>query len=499
MKLWQKFAAALTVATLLYGGQFRMYTDARNRFLEHWERLDGVSIVAGIFLLALAFTVARELLARTPLRRPFDHAFLLVLGAGAISCVLTYADYKSTFLYSALLALTLVSFIRQRVQIPRRAAQLALIFSPLAVIVSWQLATFPEWSSPRETPSQKFAARPASPVFIFIFDEWSYARSTQDGEFLPGFKRLRELAEKSFVFHFAQSPGPRTDESVPRIIFQRTDPLTIGRSQTFWEHDQARLPTTETPSLFQLAREHDYNSTLLGFYLPERRILGSQVDYCHAIIEHPKPDGFAGKLRASAVRNVQFWLDPLSRRVQQTLALSIAPHSNEKTSVHWEKMLRDLRQETLETLRASPPNTFAFFHLPLPHGPWIFSENGGYVGPFHGERLSHNMGGYYRHLAFLDQVIGEFLDELRRSGTFDESMIVMTSDHSWRQDYMAGGKLIDSEQLRRVPLFIKLPGQQESVRVDAKFPLVELKPAIEAVMSGHPETAREFLEDRAPR
>ena len=44
MKLWQKFAVALTTATLLYGAQLRMWTDARNRFLEHWNRSDAISL-----------------------------------------------------------------------------------------------------------------------------------------------------------------------------------------------------------------------------------------------------------------------------------------------------------------------------------------------------------------------------------------------------------------------------------------------------------------------
>src|SRR5437868_13518642 len=63
MSLWKKIAIALTVATLLYGSQIAMYTNNWNRFLEHWQFVDGLSMVLGIILLAALFFVAQQLVA----------------------------------------------------------------------------------------------------------------------------------------------------------------------------------------------------------------------------------------------------------------------------------------------------------------------------------------------------------------------------------------------------------------------------------------------------
>ena len=99
MKPWQRFAAALTVATLLYGGQIRQWTDARNRFLEHWARGDAWSIILGIVLVAAALFAIRQLAARWSFaRRLADHAFVAVFGGGLVSTFFSYPDYKTELL-----------------------------------------------------------------------------------------------------------------------------------------------------------------------------------------------------------------------------------------------------------------------------------------------------------------------------------------------------------------------------------------------------------------
>src|SRR5690606_6988824 len=138
-------------------------------------------------------------------------------------------------------------------------------------------------------------------------------------------------------------------------------------------------------------------------------------------------------------------------------------------SRHWHRINRDLQKETLYLIRSSPASTFSLIHYPLPHGPWIFGPDGTYRGPYKGARMSHNAEGYRNHLAYLDLVIGQFLDAMREDGMFDQATIVITSDHSWRLDATSEGKLHDGEEVRHVPLFIKLPGQTTAGRVSQKF------------------------------
>ena len=502
MKPWQRFAAALTVATLLYGGQLRQWTDARNRFLEHWARSDAWSLVAGIVLLAAAFFGLRETFARRNVtRRIADHAFIAALGGGLVSTLISYPDYKSEALFLALAGLITLSWCRPHLVLPHRVAQLALIFSPIALIVAWQFTQYPEWDTPVETPRSTQPARAANPVFVFVCDEWSYARSTEHGELLPLFTHVKEFAGQAFTFDFAQSPGPRTDVSIPRMLWQRDDDLTITAGQTWWPGNGGRIATSNAPNLFANAQARGYATALLGFYLPYRKMLGDHVDYCVSHLEHPKAGTFVEKLRANALRNLTFQHDPFSRRASRMLEQSVLPLSRTAFSAHWEKINRSLQRETLGLVQHCPPNEFAFIHLPLPHCPWVFNPDGTYRGPYRGERMSHDVEGYRRHLAYLDVVLGQFFDEMKRAGKYDNALIVLTSDHSWRLDYTFDGQLQDGPDLRHVPLFIKLPGQRDAQRVATKFELIKLAPILDAVMRGQPDEARALIHEigGAPR
>src|SRR5258707_751127 len=157
-------------------------------------------------------------------------------------------------------------------------------------------------------------------------------------------------------------------------------------------------------------------------------MLGGSVDDCDAYMEHPKPQTFAAKLRANALRNITFQHDPLSRRISRALEASVLPLSRTAFSAHWEKINRALQRETLGLIQQCPPNEFAFIHLPLPHCPWVFNPDGTYRGAYRGERMSHDVEGYRRHLAYLDVVLGQFFAALSSAGKFDDAMIIVTSD-----------------------------------------------------------------------
>lgn len=71
---------------------------------------------------------------------------------------------------------------------------------------------------------------------------------------------------------------------------------------------------------------------------------------------------------------------------------------------------------------------------------------------------------YDGEIAYIDSLLGEFFEALREMGLFEETMIVITSDHgeSFGENGLAYHKFSLGEQLINVPLFIKWPGQDSS-------------------------------------
>jgi hypothetical protein len=139
-----------------------------------------------------------------------------------------------------------------------------------------------------------------------------------------------------------------------------------------------------------------------------------------------------------------------------------------------------------EAGRDRPP--LHFLHLLLPHSPWVHLPSGTRYEapqlPMTGQwwpQLAHQ-----RHLAqleYTDRLLGEALAALADAGTYDDALIVVTSDHGHSfTPGVAGRRLLAGEraaaELAWVPLFIKEPGQTEGVVDDRNWQHVDLLPTI---------------------
>jgi arylsulfatase A-like enzyme/tetratricopeptide (TPR) repeat protein len=162
----------------------------------------------------------------------------------------------------------------------------------------------------------------------------------------------------------------------------------------------------------------------------------------------------------------------------------------------WESAtLGALQREGDETVRAAlgwldgvaAKPFFLFLHLFEPHTPYEPVEpfRSLYSDPYDGE------------IATVDAVVGRFLAELDRRGLYEDSLIVLISDHGeglGDHGEAEHGVLLYREAIH-VPLILKLPGQDLSGRrVTAPVQLVDVLPTVTAAVgaatpSGLPGTS----------
>ena len=89
---------------------------------------------------------------------------------------------------------------------------------------------------------------------------------------------------------------------------------------------------------------------------------------------------------------------------------------------------------------------------------------------------------YQAEVAFVDQQVGIFLEELKRRGRYESALVVLTSDHGEEffehRGFEHGHTLY--EELVRVPLLIKWPANRRPVRavVEEAVPTLDLMPTI---------------------
>ncbi|HSP13628.1 MAG TPA: sulfatase-like hydrolase/transferase [Thermoanaerobaculia bacterium] len=117
---------------------------------------------------------------------------------------------------------------------------------------------------------------------------------------------------------------------------------------------------------------------------------------------------------------------------------------------------------------------FLFLHLYEPHVPYDPPE------PFR----SRYANAYDGEIATADAIVGEFVRHLKQRGLYDNSIIIITSDHG--EGLGDHGELQHSillyTELIRVPLIVKLPrGEQKGTRAKSPAALVDLVPTIAAL------------------
>lgn len=101
-----------------------------------------------------------------------------------------------------------------------------------------------------------------------------------------------------------------------------------------------------------------------------------------------------------------------------------------------------------------------------------------------GDEQSYSMARYDRSIAYLDRQVGELFEFLRSRGLFDDSLIVVTSDHGENFDdnrpAAHGADLLQATVA--VPLIIKLPNQREGSRPGRVGQLIDVVPTVREVL-----------------
>ncbi len=163
------------------------------------------------------------------------------------------------------------------------------------------------------------------------------------------------------------------------------------------------------------------------------------------------------KLADELLENTRSWTDPLSRSY-------LAPLADRLDVKNWRAMVHRYRDDMFRVLAECPRRSLVVCHVPVPHAPFVFNPDGS-DHPADETIDADNSEGYRRHLGYADTLVGQVVDMLRRTGKYDNSLVIITSDHSWRDEPDAAFKQ-GPDWVRRVPLVIKLPGQKVPQVVD---------------------------------
>lgn len=283
----------------------------------------------------------------------------------------------------------------------------------------------------------------------------------------PSFARL---ASDSIVFERAISPSPWTKPSMVSIM-TGLPPTVHGVYRT------RNRAIDELPMLAEHMRDAGYRTSVLGI---------------NEMISDPRQGLFQG------FDDVNFfpWV-PANRSVGESALARILPRYFRDWSDT--QQLTDLAIDWVQT-HANQPFFYwlHYFDPHLPYAPpramlkarqrprgmgWV-QENmvGIRIGRF-APRLEQRewlKALYDAEVKLVDQHLGRFLSELDRLGIYDDSLIVLTSDHGeefWEHGGFEHGHSLYQELLW-VPLFVKLPHSENRGRVSHRVTTQQIAPTV---------------------
>jgi hypothetical protein len=132
---------------------------------------------------------------------------------------------------------------------------------------------------------------------------------------------------------------------------------------------------------------------------------------------------------------------------------------------------------------ADPGLSLAFLHVPVPHEPFFYDRSTGrddLGNTFRGGLMGLKYARFLDALELMDHTFGELRSAMERSGTWETTTVIATSDHPYAMRERVDGRPLNP----RVPFLVKLAGQHEGLDYTGHFKTIHTGDLILAILHG---------------
>jgi Sulfatase len=426
-----------------------------------------------VFLGFLAAVFGVQALKRSGL----DATFVLIVGSVLIGVALAIAAWRAAIVRTFLTILSGAS----------------LIFLGTFLFDS----RVEELVFPKTVGATAAAIESATPVVYLLFDEFPVndllnGEGNIDAKRFPNFARL---ARTSTWFRNATTLSASTTVAVP-VIMTGNPPV---------------------PGAIPIAQSYPHNlfTLLAGHY--RMKVTESQTRLCPTQICHRRTPGIASRLTSlyTDARIVFLHLVAPPSLEEDLPAIDeswgnfgadtggeIEAEALPKVNMHtfYIGRLQDFNRfiASFEPPRAHAAPTLYFLHILIPHGPWLYTQNGRLravtnpKSPGRAHELWWNADlatqAWQRHLlqvGYTDTLLGRFMDRLRAVGLWNKALVVVDPDHGISfhgDDLRRDPTRTNLSDLAFIPLFMKLPGERKGRVVDTHVTTEDILPTIADVL-----------------
>jgi arylsulfatase A-like enzyme len=304
-------------------------------------------------------------------------------------------------------------------------------------------------------------------VVIVVFDALRADRLTQYGHagyespISPGLERL---VQRGTVFENAYAPASYTTASTASL-FTGQLPVHHGSFR------QGAVLQEELVTLTELAASRGYQTRGISF----NPVIADSTQFTQGF------DDFVEREKGSP-----FNLYPDIEQGLERMRAWLTETSRTPTYLYFQAMNTHgpylvPRDQQAVLLGRNPLSDFRYYGQPMADILAGDLERRSEVTPRYLQSMNER---YDTAVRYSTDRLGVFLHELEESGRFDDAMIVVTSDHGdelFEHGGFSHGYTL-YEEVIRVPLIVKLPGQQGPSRVATRVSIMDIYPTVADVI-----------------
>ncbi len=335
------------------------------------------------------------------------------------------------------------------------ATLLALVAPFVLFTFSWSIfLAFQPKGETLAVPSTRNPSLHRTLVLLFDeMDETIFFREREAGFSLP---HLDEFRKQAFLGTKAFSPNGCTLLAIPTLLTGHltTEANATSASELKVQADGKTSSFSEMPQIFSQAKASGARTGILGFFHPYCRLFGRYTHRCRSFSSLEYDYG-------------EFPFVPLTFQPPWT-AREILTHRRNFA----------LFAEAATAMVADPSYDLIYFHVPLPRPPGISAGKAGY-----------GQDGFLANGALADKLFGELRRQLERAGMWEQTQILITADHGYRDSPRALELSEGRSRYLRVPFLVKFAGKVDAASFDLPFSTGALSSWVDGLLNGELKNA----------
>ena len=408
-----------------------------------------------------------------------DQALIAVMGKTAFIALLVVASFLIVF-----------ALARHSRRVVSVAQAIVLILSPFALVTFSQAALPLVKSGPANAAMRNKLAldagnnkRPATRVLWVIFDELDYRAAFSSRPSSVEMPELDRLRTESIMATNAYPPAMVTMRSIPALVTGRlvVDARASNYDELALTYDGASetAPWSRQPNIFSRTREIGGSSAVAGWYHPYCRVIGRDLTRClfTGLVYENEMDARNQRVSQSMLKHFRMvgLTAPVIRNIlPESLKsdLNVDLNFNHKSDKWKFAYVESMKRITQEGAAAATDGALSLImlHFPSPHFPYVYDRRKDDFA-FDG---GHD---YFDNLELVDRTFGTLRRAMERAGQWDDTVVLVSSDHWWKFDQWQRVQPLTEEERSvtsggvdyRVPFILKLKRQRESVIYQPSF------------------------------